>query len=186
MISLIAKWRIYILGTVRVSLLHMIRNRRMTLPVVPNIKGNTYTDTWYCIKTPHLTRTWNPQWQNNCNLYFCSLHGTVYYPLNIVLSVTPPNTFSSLLSVWSNVALCSQSLYVCYDPHTIAKLPAADSHIAAGCLTYTVRTVLAMLSIYLYLHSSNYCRSYQAIPVHWHLQMFQLTLNLYCRLIYED
>jgi hypothetical protein len=38
------------LGTVRMSLLHMIMIRRMTLPVVPNIKGTAYTGTWYCFK----------------------------------------------------------------------------------------------------------------------------------------
>jgi len=36
-ISLISKLRMYILGTVRVSLLLMIMIRMMTLPVVPNI-----------------------------------------------------------------------------------------------------------------------------------------------------
>jgi hypothetical protein len=38
MISLIAKLRRYILGTVRMSLLDMIMMIRMTFPVVPNIK----------------------------------------------------------------------------------------------------------------------------------------------------
>jgi len=50
MISLIAKLRMYTLGTVRMSLLHMIMIRRTTLAVVPNIKENTYTGSWYCFK----------------------------------------------------------------------------------------------------------------------------------------
>jgi hypothetical protein len=40
-----------------------------------------------------------------------------------------------------------------------------------------------MLSIYLYLESSNYRSPGQAIPVHWYLQMFQLTVNWYCSVI---
>jgi hypothetical protein len=50
MISLIAKLRMNIFGTVRMSLLHVIMMRRMTLPVVPNIKGNAYIGAWYCAK----------------------------------------------------------------------------------------------------------------------------------------
>jgi len=49
-ISLIAKFSMYILGTVCMSLLNMIMIRRITLPVVANIKGNAYTGTWYCAK----------------------------------------------------------------------------------------------------------------------------------------
>jgi hypothetical protein len=41
-ISLIAKLRMYILGTVRMSLLRMIMIRRMALLLVPNIKENDY------------------------------------------------------------------------------------------------------------------------------------------------
>jgi hypothetical protein len=41
MISLIAKLRIYIFGTVRMSLLHVIMIIMKTLPVVPNIKRTT-------------------------------------------------------------------------------------------------------------------------------------------------
>ena len=50
MISLIAKLRMYILGTVRVSLLHVIMMKRMTLTVVPNIKVSAYIGTWYYFK----------------------------------------------------------------------------------------------------------------------------------------
>ena len=39
MISLTNKLRMYILGTVRTSLLHTIMIRMTILPVVPNIKG---------------------------------------------------------------------------------------------------------------------------------------------------
>ena len=46
MISLIAKLVMYILGTVRMSLLHMIMIRRMTLLIVPNIKGNANIGAW--------------------------------------------------------------------------------------------------------------------------------------------
>jgi hypothetical protein len=45
MISLIAKLRIYMLGTVRISLLHAIMMITMTLPVVPNIKRTAYIGT---------------------------------------------------------------------------------------------------------------------------------------------
>ena len=41
MISLTAKLRMYILGTVRMSLFLMIMVIRMTLPVVPNMNRNT-------------------------------------------------------------------------------------------------------------------------------------------------
>jgi len=44
-ISLISKLRMYILGTVRMSLLNMIMIRRMTLLIVPNINGTAYTGT---------------------------------------------------------------------------------------------------------------------------------------------
>jgi len=44
----------YILGTVHMSLLHMIMTRRIILPVVPNMKGTAYTGTWYGFK--NLTR----------------------------------------------------------------------------------------------------------------------------------
>ena len=57
-------------------------------------------------------------------------------------------------------------LSVCYDPDTIATLPAADSHNVAGYHPDTVWRVLAMLSIYLYLHFSDYSPLDQAIPVH--------------------
>jgi hypothetical protein len=43
-ISLIAKLRMYILGTVRIFLLHVIMMMMMTLPVVPNIKRNIGTE----------------------------------------------------------------------------------------------------------------------------------------------
>ena len=39
-VSLIAKLRIYILGTVRMSLLHVIMIIRMTFAIVPNIERN--------------------------------------------------------------------------------------------------------------------------------------------------
>ena len=47
---------------------------------------------------------------------------------------------------------------------TTATLPAADSNTVAVYLRVTMRTVLAMRSIYLYLQSSDYCASGQAIP----------------------
>jgi hypothetical protein len=50
MISLIAKLRMYILGRVRMSLLHMIMIRMMTLLIVPNIKGTAYNGISYCLK----------------------------------------------------------------------------------------------------------------------------------------
>jgi hypothetical protein len=50
MISLIAKLRMYILGTVRMSLLNMIMIRRMMLLIVPNVKGNAFNGNWYCLK----------------------------------------------------------------------------------------------------------------------------------------
>jgi len=46
-ISLIAKLRMYILETVRMSLLNSIMMRMMVLLVVPNIKGTAYTGTSY-------------------------------------------------------------------------------------------------------------------------------------------
>ena len=122
------------------------------------------------------------QWKYNCNLYCCSLHNTVHYPLSTALSLTPPTKFPSPRSVCHIL----HSLSVCYDPYTTAKIPAADSHTVAGYLTDTVRKVLAMLSVCLYLHSSVCCRSGQATPVHWLLQMFQLTLNWHCSMIYQD
>jgi hypothetical protein len=130
--------------------------------------------------------------QCNRSLYSCSLHNTVYYPLSTALSLTPPTTFHSLRSVSHIPAPLHQVmpnnhyLSVCYDPYTIATLPAADSHTVAGYHTDRVGTVLAMLSIYLYPQSSEYCCTAQAIPVHWHLQMFQLKLNLHCSLKYQD
>jgi len=50
MILLVAKLMMYILGTVRMSLLHMIMIRRMTLLTVPNINGTAYNGTWCCFK----------------------------------------------------------------------------------------------------------------------------------------
>ena len=50
MISLIAKLRKYILGTVRMSLLHVIIMIMMILPVVPNIKKTADTGNSYCLK----------------------------------------------------------------------------------------------------------------------------------------
>jgi hypothetical protein len=44
--SLVAKLRMYILGTVRMFLLHMIMIRRMALTVVPNIKRNENAGAW--------------------------------------------------------------------------------------------------------------------------------------------
>ena len=49
MISLIAKLRMYILGTVRMSLLLMIMTRRMILPVLQNKKATPVIGTWYCL-----------------------------------------------------------------------------------------------------------------------------------------
>jgi len=46
-------------------------------------------------------------------------------------------------------------------------------------------TVLVILSIYLYLHSSDNCSSGQAFQVQWRLQMSQLTLDVHCSLIYQ-
>lgn len=45
-ISLIDKLRIHILGTVRSSLLNVIRMIRLTMPVVPNIKRTAYAGTY--------------------------------------------------------------------------------------------------------------------------------------------
>ena len=59
-----------------------------------------------------------------------------------------------------------QTISFCHDPHTTATLPSADSHTVAGYRTDTVRTVLVMLSIYLYLQSSGFFRSGQAALVH--------------------
>ena len=128
------------------------------------------------------------QWVCNCSLYFCSLHNSVYYPVSTDLSLQPPTITPSLRSVCNISATFSYTLSVCYDPDTIATLPAADSHTVAGYHTDTLRTVLAVLSIYLYLYSSDCCSSGQAIPVHRLLQMCQLTLNLrvHCSLIYQD
>jgi len=45
-------------------------------------------------------------------------------------------------------ALYPKPLSLWYDPHTIATLPAADSHTVAGYHAVTVWTLLAMLSIF--------------------------------------
>jgi len=50
MISLIAKLRMYILGTVRMFLLHVIMMIMMMLPVVPNIKRIADIGNSYCFK----------------------------------------------------------------------------------------------------------------------------------------
>ena len=148
----------HILGTVRVSLLHMVMISRMTLPVVPNIKRIAHTGTWNCVqrleKYPCCCVSLCvpcPNWECNCSLYFCSLHNTGYYHVSTALSLTSPTTFPSLRSVCHIPALFPQTLSVCYDPDTIATLPAPDSLTVAGFYADTVRTVLAMLSIYLYL-----------------------------------
>jgi len=52
MMSLIDKFKMYKLGRVRMSLLHMIMMIRIILPVVPITKGNAYTGNWYCLKKP--------------------------------------------------------------------------------------------------------------------------------------
>jgi hypothetical protein len=149
------------------SLLHMIMMTRMTLPVVPNVKGNTNNGTWYFLKNStsyYSTYLWSMSCK--CSLYFCSLHNTMYYPLSTDLSLTPPRRVPALRSVCHISAPFHCTLSVCYGPHTIAILPASDSHTVAGYRTDTVRTVLAMLSINLYIQSSAYYTSDRACPVH--------------------
>jgi hypothetical protein len=121
-----------------------------------------------------------------CGSKCCSLHNSTYYLVSTDLSLTPPTTYPSLPSVCHIPALFPETLHICYDHDTIAPLPAADSHTVVGYHTDTMRTVLAMISTYLYLHSSDYCSSGQAASVHWRWQMFKLTLNLYCSLIYQE
>ena len=145
MISLVAKLMMYILGTVRMSLLHMIMMRRMTLLVVLNINRTAYIDICNVLKSQHyFCKSTCLQCQCNCTLYCCSLHNTVYYPVSTALSLTPPTTFPSLRSVCHIPALFTHTLSICYDPHTIATLPAADSHTVSGYHTDTVWTVLAV------------------------------------------
>ena len=120
-------------------------------------------------------------------MYVHGLQNSIYYPVSTDLSLTPPSptTFPSLRLVGHIPTLFPHTPSLCYDPDTIATLHAADSHTVAGYLLDTVRTSLAVLSMLLHLHSSDYCSSGQAIPVHWGLQMFQLTLKLHYSLIYQ-
>ena len=91
-----------------------------------------------------------PNWEFSCSLYFCSLHNAGYYPVSTALSLTPPTTFHSLRSVCHIPELFPESRSLCYDPDTIATLPVPNSVTMADFHTDTMRTVLAMPSIYLY------------------------------------
>jgi hypothetical protein len=167
----------YILGTVLICLLHIIMIRRMTLLVVPNIKGKAYIGTWYCFKIytsssfmsvlPCSSVCLCPclctctQYPYNCNLYFCSPHNTVYYPLSTPLSLTPPTPFPSLQSL-CHISAHPNTLSLCSDPHTIATLPTADSHTVASYHTESVDSFGNAVSIFistvrslLYLRSSH-------------------------------
>ena len=70
-----------------------------------------------------------------------------------------------------------QTISLCYDPHTTATFPADGSDTVAGYLRVKMQTILAMISIYLYLQSSDYRSSGQAVLLYWRLQMRQLTLQ---------
>jgi hypothetical protein len=92
--TLIAEFKIYILGTVRMSLLHMVMMRRITLPVVPNIKGTAYIGTasktykHKCLCA--LNRTFAPLCRCARSLYICCPRNAVYYTLSTTISLTPP------------------------------------------------------------------------------------------------
>jgi len=106
------------------------------------------------------------QWVCNCSLYFGSFHISLYYPVSNKIRFTPSTVSPSLLLVCPIPMLFPYTLSECYDPHTIATTVAADSHTVVGYQTDTLRTVLVMLSINLYQHSSDYFGLGQAIPKH--------------------
>ena len=83
-------------------------------------------------------------------------------------------------------SLCHQTNSLCRDTDSIATLPVADSDTVAGYLMVKLWRVLVRVSTILYLLPSDYCTSREATPVHWRLQMFQLTVNWHCSLIYQD
>jgi hypothetical protein len=80
--------RMYILGTVRMSLLHMIMMRRMALLIVPNVKGTAYMGLGTVLKAQnYFCTSTRLQFECNFRLYFCSLHNTVYYPISTAPSL---------------------------------------------------------------------------------------------------
>jgi hypothetical protein len=95
---------------------------------------------------------------------------TVLYtnnPVSTSLPLTPPTTFTSLLSVCHIPAPIPYTVSVRSNPHTITTLPAADSHTAAGCYhADTMQTIFAMMSIWLNLQSSDSFNSVLAVTVH--------------------
>ena len=109
--------------------------------------------------------------------------------VSIILYIAPkhspfsntPTPFPPLRSVW-HISALHHTLPLCYHRHTSCTW---QSQCRGFQCRYNVDSFGNTVNI-LYLQYSDYCRSGQAILVHWRLDVFQLTLNLYCSVIYQD